>query len=115
MRNHYGHDRNYLIFAPEVTPSQRVELGKQTDLTCEMCGIGPGQIDSDTGLRALLHVERARWPDRPQFHFGCSICITGRHDMGAEQPWFEVASQIRRAGIEEQRAVFDWLRKKFKE
>ena len=44
----------------------------------------------------------------------CSTCNQGAKNVTSEKPsriW--LLSQIRRAGLDEQRAVFDWLQKKF--
>ena len=56
-----------------------------------------GGLDELSNLRAL-----------------CSTCNQGAKNITGEKPsaiW--LLSQVRRAGLDEQRAVFDWLRKKF--
>jgi 5-methylcytosine-specific restriction endonuclease McrA len=45
----------------------------------------------------------------------CSTCNQGAKNVTTEKPgtiW--LLSQIRRAGMDEQHAVFEWLREKFK-
>jgi hypothetical protein len=56
-----------------------------------------GGLDELSNLRAL-----------------CSTCNQGAKNITGEKPsaiW--LLSQVRRSGIDEQRAVFEWLRKKF--
>lgn len=50
----------------------------------------------------------------PDIRILCSTCNQGAKNITTEKPsgvW--LLSQIRRAGVKEQLAVFDWLRKKF--
>lgn len=118
MRSHYLNEQNYLVFAPDVPVARRTELLETPDLTCEMCGIGPGQIDSDTGFRALVHAElvRSKSAEAPDIHFACSICLEGRREMReARVTELSPSPQICQADPEDQRVVYEWLRAKFGE
>lgn len=118
MRNHYGIGSDYLVFAPNVGAPTRAGLLAIPVLTCEMCGIGAGQIDSVTGDRALLHVERVpgKNVEKTEFSVVCSICLKGRNEM-FEARRFEppLLWTVRGAGVEEQRLAYDWLHKKFQQ
>lgn len=111
-----------VIFAPEISAEQRARVLDQGDLFCRMCGTSPGDIDDLTGLRArfciALSVERntAGKEGLPALETLCSTCEEGARDLRPiKPPLIWLLSQIRRAGQEEQRAVLDWLLKKFKE
>lgn len=85
-----------------------------------MCGISVGDIDEYTGKQAKF---RATLVPNNGLGFGgiapnvrvlCSTCNQGAKNITGEKPgaiW--LLSQVRRAGIGEQRAVFEFLLKKF--
>jgi hypothetical protein len=77
---HYLIEQNYLSFSNDVPDEIRINLLQSCDLTCGMCGIGPGEFDSDTGVRATLWVEPSRGDSLVQA--SCSICIEGRREAG---------------------------------
>jgi hypothetical protein len=88
--------------------------------SCQMCGSAPGEIDELTGHRTRLLLGPIRVESLggieglPMSQALCSTCYQGAKKMAAEKPtttW--LLSQIRRAGQDEQRAVFSWLTKKF--
>ena len=87
-----------------------------------MCGVAPGDIDDLTGCRAKFHIELITRGDPAikaepsNLQILCSTCNQGAKNITTVKPpaiW--LLSQIRRAGQDEQRAVLDWLLKKFKE
>lgn len=109
-------------FSSAISTALRKEALGHGGFTCRMCGLGPGEIDSATGQRASLHIERL-----VDFSLGgknqisnlqavCSICAEGRASltMGTPSPKW-LLTQVRRARPDEQRQVLDWLRKKFEE
>ncbi len=85
-----------------------------------MCGLCLGDIDEYTGEPARFFAD---WiPNNglksdsqiPELRILCSTCNQGAKNITIEKPtaiW--LLSQIRRAGQQEQRAVFEWLIKKF--
>lgn len=109
----------FISVSRSIRPGLRREL-LSFDLYCQMCGVAAGEEDELTGGPAKLHA----------FHFPnnglsgnlrlrnvrvlCSTCNQGAKNITTEKPsevW--LLSQIRRAGIKEQKAVFEWLKKKF--
>jgi hypothetical protein len=88
--------------------------------SCQMCGAAPGDIDELTGRRIRLLLGPIRVESLggieglPMSQALCSTCYQGAKNITGEKPtsiW--LLSQIRRAGQDEQRAVFSWLSKKF--
>ena len=111
-----------VTFESGVSATQRAYVLSQADLFCRMCGVAPGDIDDLTGCRAKFHIEFIKHRDTAikgelsNVQTLCSTCREGAKNITSVKPpaiW--LLSQIRRAGQEEQRAVLDWLLKKFKE
>ena len=107
-------------FVRGLSAKLRAEVLDRNGFTCQMCGLTPGEIDPATGRKVRLHIGHII----DKVHGGkdelsnlralCSTCNQGAKNVTAEKPstiW--LLSQIRRAGQDEQRAIFEWLRKKF--
>ena len=87
-----------------------------------MCGLTPGDTDPATGRKVRLHIGHivdknlGGKDELSNLRTLCSTCNQGAKNITTEKPstvW--LLSQIRRAGLNEQRAAFEWLRKKFGE
>jgi hypothetical protein len=111
-----------VTFDSHVSSTQRAYVLSQVELFCGMCGIAPGDIDDLSGCRAQFDVSLIAHKDPvpdgklSNLQTLCSTCAEGAKNITSVKPpsiW--LLSQIRRAGQEEQRAVLDWLLKKFKE
>jgi hypothetical protein len=103
-----------------VSAKLRAEVLDRNGFTCQMCGLTPGDIDPATGRKVRLHLGHIKdkslggKDELSNFRALCSTCNQGAKNITGEKPisiW--LLSQIRRAGQDEQRAVFNWLFKKF--
>jgi hypothetical protein len=111
-----------VAFAQGISARLRAEVLDRNGFTCQMCGLSPGDIDPATGRKVRLHIGHIKdkslggMDELSNLRALCSTCNQGAKNITGEKPtgiW--LLSQIRRAGQDEQRAVFDWLRKKFGE
>ncbi len=103
-----------------ISAKLRAEVFDRNGFTCQMCGLTPGDIDPATGRKVRLHLGHIKDKslggknELSNLRALCSTCNQGAKNITAEKPtgiW--LLSQIRRAGQDEQRAVFKWLQKKF--
>lgn len=109
-----------ISFASGVSAKLRAEVLDRNGFTCQMCGLTPGDIDPSTERKVRLHLGHIKdkslggKEELSNLHALCSTCNQGAKNITTEKPtglW--LLSQIRRAGQDEQRAVFHWLQKKF--
>lgn len=98
----------------------RAQVLERNGFTCQMCGVSPGEIDEQTGRPARLHVghivdkSHGGTDTLDNLRALCSTCNQGAKNLGQEPPsrvW--LLSQVRRANVKDQRAVLEWLHKKF--
>jgi len=119
-------ERPNLKYQPEfkrgLSARLRAEVLDRNGFTCQMCGITPGEIDPATGRIARLHVGHIMdktlggRDELSNLRALCSTCNQGAKNITAEKPttiW--LLSQVRRAGLEEQHSVYEWLQNKFGE
>lgn len=111
-----------VTFERGISAKLRAEVLDRNGFTCQMCGLTPGDIDPHTGRKVRLHLGHIKdkslggKDELSNLRTLCSTCNQGAKNVTGEKPtsiW--LLSQIRRAGQEEQRSVYDWLRKKFGE
>jgi len=109
-----------VAFVQGISAKLRAEVLDRNGFTCQMCGLTPGDIDPTTGRKVCLHIGHIKDKslggknELPNLRALCSTCNQGAKNITAEKPteiW--LLSQIRRAGQDEQQAVFKWLQKKF--
>jgi hypothetical protein len=107
-------------FTRGISAKLRAEVLDRNGFTCQMCGLTPGEIDPATRRNVRLHIGHIKdkslggKDELSNLRALCSTCNQGAKNITAEKPsaiW--LLSQVRRAGIDQQRAVYDWLRKKF--
>jgi HNH endonuclease len=114
--------RRDIAFARTISAKLRAEVLDRNGFTCQMCGLTPGDIDPYTARKVRLHIGHI--VDKSlggqdvlsNLRALCSTCNQGAKNITGEKPtgiW--LLSQVRRAAQDEQRAVLDWLRKKFGE
>ena len=113
-------ERSNVKFARGISTKLRAEVLDRNGFTCQMCGLTPGEIDPGTGRKVRLHLGHigdkslGGKDELSNLRALCSTCNQGAKNITGEKPttvW--LLSQIRRAGQDEQRAVFDWLSRKF--
>lgn len=103
-----------------ISTKLRAEVLDRDGFTCQMCGLTPADLDPATGRKIRLHLGHIK--DRSlggkselaNLRALCSSCNQGAKNATGEKPttiW--LLSQIRRAGQEEQRAAYEWLKRKF--
>jgi hypothetical protein len=109
-----------IMFKPAISARLRAAVLDRNGFTCQMCGLTPGDTDPATGRKVRLHLGHIKdlslggKNETSNLRALCSTCNQGAKNITAEKPgviW--LLTQIRRAGIDEQQAVYDWLRKKF--
>jgi hypothetical protein len=107
-------------FSRPISARLRAEVLDRNGFTCQMCGLTPGDIDPATGRMVRLHVGHIKdkslggRDELSNLRALCSTCNQGAKNITNEKPtWIWLLAQIRRAGQDDQRAAFDWLRKKF--
>jgi hypothetical protein len=107
-------------FERGISAKLRAEVLDRNGFTCQMCGLTPGDIDPATGRKVRLHLGHIKDKslggkiELSNLRALCSTCNQGAKNVTGEKPttiW--LLSQVRRAGQDEQRAVLDWLQKKF--
>ncbi len=112
--------RRDVTFQRGISQRLRAEVLDRNGFTCQMCGKTPGDTDPDTGRKVRLHVGHivdkslGGKDEASNLRTLCSTCNQGAKNLTLEKPssiW--LLSQVRRAGVDEQRAVYEWLAKKF--
>jgi hypothetical protein len=107
-------------FERGISAKLRAEVLDRNGFTCQMCGLTPGEIDPATGRKVRLHLGHIKDKslggkiELSNLRALCSTCNQGAKNITGEKPttiW--LLSQVRRAGQDEQRAVLEWLYKKF--
>jgi hypothetical protein len=112
--------RRDVAFARTISAKLRAEVLDRNGFTCQMCGLTPGDIDPDTGRKVRLHIGHivdkslGGRDELSNLRTLCSTCNQGAKNVTGEKPtaiW--LLSQVRRSTMDDQRAVHDWLRRKF--
>ncbi|NCO51507.1 MAG: HNH endonuclease [Deltaproteobacteria bacterium] len=107
-------------FARTISARIRAEVLDRNGFTCQMCGLTPGEIDPATGRPVRLHIGHIKdktlggKDELANLRALCSTCNQGAKNITSEKPssiW--LLSQVRRAGRDEQKAVYEWLKTKF--
>ena len=115
-------DKPTVSFSRPISAKLRAEVLDRNGFTCQMCGLCPGDIDPSTGRKVRLHIGHIKdksiggEDELSNLRALCSTCNQGAKNITSVKPpaiW--LLSQIRRAGQDEQKAVYDWLRAKFGE
>jgi len=108
-------------FSRAISAKLRAEVLDRNGFTCQMCGLTPGEIDPATNRKVRLHVGHIKdkslggKDELSNLRTLCSTCNQGAKNITAEKPssiW--LLSQVRRAGQDEQLAVYKWLGNKYR-
>ena len=106
-------------FPRKISARLRSQVLERNGYTCQMCGIGAGEVAED-GRKTTLQVghivdrDHGGKDELSNLRAMCSRCNQGAKNLVQEPPshaW--LLGQIRRAKESDQRAVFEWLRRKF--
>ena len=109
---------NY-VFRGGISQKLRAYVLDRNGYTCQMCGVGAGEPD-DHGRPTRLHVghitdkSHGGTNDPSNLRALCSACNQGAKNLMQEPPsrvW--LLGQVRRAKVDDQRAVLEWLEKRF--
>lgn len=112
--------RKDVAFQRGISQKLRAEVLDRNGFTCQMCGKTPGEVDPETNRQVRLHighiVDKSLGGEDilSNLRTLCSTCNQGAKNITAEKPstiW--LLSQVRRAGAAEQRAVYEFLQRKF--
>ena len=110
-----------ISFQRDMSQKLRAEVLDRNGFTCVMCGVTPGDVDASTGRTVRLHIGHivdkslGGLDELSNLRTLCSTCNQGAKNLTSPRPdavW--LLAQVRRAGIAEQRAVYDWLATKFR-
>ncbi len=114
------HHKERPSFTRTISARLRAEVLDRNGFTCQMCGLTPGEIDPASGRLVRLHIGHIKdkslggKDERSNLRTLCSTCNQGAKNITPEKPgaiW--LLSQVRRAGRDEQKAVYEWLKTKF--
>ncbi|MBW3636574.1 MAG: HNH endonuclease [Armatimonadetes bacterium] len=108
-------------FKREVSKETRAYVLERNGYTCQMCGVAAGDIDPLNPARTvrltLGHIidKSKGGADTPQnLRAVCTNCNEGLQNIAPPKPdRIHLLSQVRRATIDDQRAVLNWLSQKF--
>lgn len=109
-------------FKRGVSKETRAQVIERNGYTCQMCGVAAGDPDPLGGPRTVRltigHiVDKSKGGDDSPHNLRavCTTCNEGLQNTALPKPdRIHLMGQIRRATIDDQRAVLDWLLKKFK-
>jgi len=109
-------------FKREISKETRAWVLERNGYTCQMCGVAAGDPDPLGGSRPVRltmgHIKDKSkgGDDTPQnLRAICTNCNEGLQNTALPKPdKIHLLSQVRRATIDDQRALLDWLLRKFK-
>lgn len=106
-------------FSRSISARIRAAVLDRNGFTCQMCGLSPGDVDPETGRKVRLHIGHivdkslGGKDELSNLRALCSTCNQGAKNVTTEKAsaiW--LLSQVRRAGLDEQRQVYEWLKRK---
>ncbi len=110
-------------FSRNISKETRAYVLERNGYTCQMCGLAAGDPDPFNPSRTvrltmghILDKSKSGTDDAANLRAVCTNCNEGLQNTALPRPdrvW--LLSQVRRATIDDQRAVFEWLKSKFRD
>jgi 5-methylcytosine-specific restriction endonuclease McrA len=108
-------------FARNISKETRAFVLERNGYTCQMCGMAAGDADPCHPGRTIRltmgHIvdkSKGGPDDRTNLRAVCTNCNEGLSNIAPQKPSrIALLSTIRRATLEDQKTVFQWLEKKF--
>ena len=108
-------------FKRGVSQRVRAQALARNGFTCQMCGAAPGDVD-ERGRKVRLHADHivnkseGGTDGLSNLRTLCSQCNEGAKDIvTAPESQIWLLGRVRTANSDDQRAVYNWLRRKFDE
>ena len=114
-------DKRLPAFKRNISKETRAWVLERNGYTCQMCGAAAGDIDPFVPNRTVRltmgHIiDKSKGGDDSANNLRalCTSCNEGLANSGLPKPdRIHLLAQVRRATIDDQKAVLDWLLKKF--
>ncbi len=108
-------------FAREISKETRAQVLERNGYTCQMCGVAAGDPDPLGGNRTvrltvghIIDKSKGGEDTLQNLRAVCTNCNEGLQNTALPKPdRIHLLAQIRRATIQDQEAVLDWLLQKF--
>jgi len=108
-------------FKREISKETRARVLERNGFTCQMCGVAAGDIDPFNSIRtvrlAMGHIidkSKGGSDTFENLRAVCTNCNEGLQNASLAKPdRIQLLAQIRRATLDDQRAVLEWLSGKF--
>jgi 5-methylcytosine-specific restriction endonuclease McrA len=115
-------DKRLPAFKRDISKETRARVLERNGYTCQMCGAAAGDPDPLGGPRTvrltmghILDKSKGGEDSINNLRAVCTNCNEGLQNTAPPKPdRIHLLSQIRRATIQDQEAVLDWLLEKFK-
>lgn len=111
---------HYKISRP-ISNKLRAQVLERNGYTCQMCGAGAGDpVEDYPDRKVRLHIghiidkSHGGKDKMANLRAICSQCNEGAKNIAQEPPsWTWLIAQVRRAKIDDQKAVLEWLQRKY--